>query len=138
MGGQVQGIGTGDIRDTDSPGVFFRHGRSFWEEQVAVLLAGFRLGGKRLGYESCLVYDHLLDHTSSVIYRHCSSHTLREQGMESKNRGMSGRACIVYCLMFSPHTGFLDCLLASLGSRSALFIWNRNTSTHLHHTRIAP
>lgn len=53
--------------------------------------------------ESCLVYDHLLDHTSSVIYRHCSSHTIVEQGTEVKTGDQRRRACIVYCLILSSY-----------------------------------
>lgn len=84
--------------------------------------------------ESCLVYDHLLDHTSSVIYRHCSSHTIREQGLESKSR-RSERASM-HCLLSNSFLIRAQLVALLAGSGSALFIWNRNTSTHLHHNRI--
>lgn len=76
---------------------FFRHGHSFWEEQVAILLGCFQLGGKRLGYGELFglrpsVGSHLQRHLPALFKPYnCRA------GNRRKNRG-SERASM-HCLL---------------------------------------
>lgn len=107
MDGQVQGNGMGDTRDVDSPGVlqtrpFVLGGALCY---FACLSSTWVQGG--LGIQSCLsclVYGHVVDHSSSAILPACF-----QPGPKAKKRVDEGTS--MHCLLSNFFSGGVARLL---------------------------